>query len=143
MQVGVGGGPASHGRGRDAHELGDRPVHELLSYGDAVGVDGRHLFQRHGEVLPPGVRQLEVALEDRVVGQDRLVDAHRQLRPVGGAAVNAAAWTAPTLRSSILGASPDAGGVSRSCNAATARWVRPSSSALHDGITEAPTPAHQ
>ncbi|MFH9090777.1 hypothetical protein [Streptomyces sp. NPDC017673] len=27
-------------------------------------------------------------LEDRVVGQDRLVDAGRQLRPVGGAVVD-------------------------------------------------------
>lgn len=32
---------------------------------------------------PTGVRQLKVVLEERVVGQDRLVDAHRQLRPQG------------------------------------------------------------
>ncbi|MGW9499035.1 hypothetical protein ACWG5P_32595 [Streptomyces prasinus] len=31
---------------------------------------------------------MEVALEERVVGQDRLVHAHRQLRPVGGAVVD-------------------------------------------------------
>ncbi|MET7853656.1 hypothetical protein [Streptomyces avermitilis] len=67
---------------------GDCPVHVLLAYGDAVGVGGRHLRQRPGEALPPGVRQLEVVLEDRVVGQDRLVDAGRQLRPVGGGVVD-------------------------------------------------------
>jgi hypothetical protein len=84
----VGGGPADVGGRRDACELRDRPVHVLLSYGNAVGVDGRHLLQRPGEVGPPGVRQLEVVPEDRIVGQDRLVDAHRQLRPVGGAVVD-------------------------------------------------------
>ncbi|MEU1012576.1 hypothetical protein [Streptomyces sp. NPDC005890] len=38
---------------------------DLLPYGDPVGVGGRRLLQRPREVL----------LEDRVVGQDRLVDA--------------------------------------------------------------------
>ncbi|MER5344732.1 hypothetical protein ABT030_31300 [Streptomyces mirabilis] len=49
---------------------------------------GRRLLQRPREVGPPGVRQLKVALEDRAVGQDRLADAHRQLRPVGDAVVH-------------------------------------------------------
>lgn len=80
--------PAGDGRGRDADEIGDGPLHVLLPYGDAVGADGRHLLQRPGEFLPPRVRQLEVVLEDRVVGQDRRIDAHRQLRPVGGAAID-------------------------------------------------------
>ncbi|KQW02687.1 MFS transporter [Streptomyces sp. Root369] len=38
----------------------------------------------HEPLLPPGIRQLE----DRLVGQDRLVDADRQLRPEDGAVVD-------------------------------------------------------
>jgi hypothetical protein len=93
VHVEVGSGPAGDGGCRDAYELEDRPVHVLLPYGDAVGVDGRHLLQRPGEVDSTRVRQLEVVLEDQVVGQDRLVDAHRQLRPVGGAVVDVPRWT--------------------------------------------------
>ncbi|MFF3505510.1 transposase [Streptomyces sp. NPDC003247] len=65
----------------------------LLTYGDAVGVGGRHLLQRPGQVGPPGVQQPEVALEDRVVGHGRLVDAGGQFRPVGGAVVEGASPT--------------------------------------------------
>ncbi|WP_234329325.1 MULTISPECIES: hypothetical protein [unclassified Streptomyces] len=45
-------------------------------------------FCTPGELPPPGVRQQEVLLEDRVVGQDGLVGAHGQLGPVGGAVVD-------------------------------------------------------
>lgn len=88
MQIRMGCCPAGDGRGRDAHEIGDGPLHVLLPYSDAVGAGGRHLRQRPGEVVPPGARQLEVVLEDRVVGQDRITDAHRQLRSVGDAVVD-------------------------------------------------------
>ncbi|WP_037622838.1 hypothetical protein [Streptomyces aureus] len=76
--------------------LGDGPLHVLLAYGDAVGAGGRHLLQRAGEVVPPGVQQREFVLEDRVIGQDRLIDTHRQLRPVSGGVVDSAvvSWTA-------------------------------------------------
>jgi hypothetical protein len=43
MHVCMGCVPAGDGRGRDAHELGDGPLHVLLPYGDAIGADGRHL----------------------------------------------------------------------------------------------------
>ncbi|MFI7020972.1 hypothetical protein [Streptomyces sp. NPDC050164] len=36
----------------------------------------------------PGARQLALVLENRVAGQDRLADTHRQLRPVGDAVVD-------------------------------------------------------
>lgn len=49
---------------------------------------GRHLLQRPGEVAPPGVRQHETVPKDRIVGQDRGVDADRQLRPVGDGVVD-------------------------------------------------------
>lgn len=66
VQICVGCGPAGDRRGRDAHELGDGPLHVLLSYGDAAGVDGRHLPECLGEVVPPGVGQLGLVLEGRV-----------------------------------------------------------------------------
>lgn len=88
VHVGVGRGPAGVGGRWDSDVLGDGPVHVLLPYGDAVGVDGRHLLQRSAELLPPGVWQVGGVLEDRVGGQDRLVDAPGQLCPVGGAVVD-------------------------------------------------------
>ncbi|CAL9676314.1 hypothetical protein SUDANB105_07910 [Streptomyces sp. enrichment culture] len=57
--------PHVSGGGRDADELGDRSIRVLLSYGDAVGVEGRHLLQRPGELLPPGVRLLEDRVTDK------------------------------------------------------------------------------
>ncbi|MFG2376928.1 hypothetical protein ACGFY9_36370 [Streptomyces sp. NPDC048504] len=81
MQVAVVSAPAVRDRGRNAEELGDGPVHVLLPYGSAVGADDRHPLHRPGEAGPPGVRQREVVLEDR------LIDTHRQLRPVDGGVV--------------------------------------------------------
>ncbi|GAA3505578.1 hypothetical protein GCM10019016_126910 [Streptomyces prasinosporus] len=43
--------------------------------------------QPHPRTAPTSYA-MEVVPEDRVVGQDRLVDALRQLRPVGGAVVD-------------------------------------------------------
>lgn len=78
-----------HDRLRDGHRLRDTEREGLVRRGRFRKLVGHiiHAGHVHEPLLPPGIRQLE----DRLVGQDRLVDAHRQLRPEGGAVVDGVA----------------------------------------------------